>query len=165
MDEEDDTTDTDGEPEPQSQLEEVQYESDEDNTERGDNLASHIASLASMSIQDSPDRQPLANESRIVGFNNMGSAMQTPSAHDKRVAQPPRSALKSTSVIPASRPGHGRSVSFSDGRKDGKIVDPESADRRNATANASFLPSARTNRIANMLDNLEDPSKWLSLLV
>ena len=159
MDEEDETTDTDGEPDSQSQLEEVQYESDGDNTERGNNLANHIASLASMSIQDSPDRQPTANESHIVGFSDLGSAMQTPSAQDKRVVQPPRSALKSTSVTPAGRPGHGRSVSFSDGRKDGKMIDLESADRRNATATASFLPSARTNRIANMLDNLEEPSE------
>lgn len=153
MDEEDETTDTDGEPLPEQ---DDGGNSDYEEMDSGNNLSSHIASLASMSISDSPAKQPGTNGHNIAVFTSVDLAMQTPSAQEKRVVQPPRSVLKSASVTPANKPGHRRSVSFSDGRTDGKILDTESADRRSAT---SFLPSTRTNRIADMLGKLEDESE------
>lgn len=150
MDEEDETTDTDGEPLPEQ---DDGGNSDYEEIDSGNNLSSHIASLASMSISDSPMKQ---SDTNIAVFTSVGLAMQTPSAQEKRVIQPPRSVLKSASVTPASKPGHRRSVSFSDGRTDGKILDAGSADCKSAT---SFLPSTRTNRIADMLGKLEDESE------
>ncbi|KAG2060671.1 hypothetical protein BDR06DRAFT_948028 [Suillus hirtellus] len=98
----------------------------------------------------------------------------------------PRSALKSTSVTPVSalkdpsrdrhgtpaqRLGHCRSVSFSDGKRDGPIrgLNPkghESDDDAGSLATSTsehdpaqglFMPSARSRRIAEMMENLENP--------
>lgn len=98
----------------------------------------------------------------------------------------PRSALKSTSVTPVSamkdpsrdrhgtpaqRLGHCRSVSFSDGKRDGPIrgLNPkghESDDDVGSLATSTsehdpaqglFIPSARSRRIAEMMENLENP--------
>ncbi|KLO17318.1 L domain-like protein [Schizopora paradoxa] len=81
----------------------------------------------------------------------------TPMPSEKRPLRPPRSALKSASATPVSRivgSGHTRSVSFSDGRKDGKILGL-THDISHVTPSASFMPSARTKRIANMLMDIE----------
>ncbi|KAH9924609.1 uncharacterized protein BXZ73DRAFT_50337 [Epithele typhae] len=114
----------------------------------------------------------------------------------------PRSALKSTSATPisalknpnqtkfetpANRSGHRRSVSFSDGKREGPIIGigrniPSPAFTMSGdegisgpstsrdTHGADLVPSARTNRIAAMLDDLENtdleddsPSKASSL--
>ncbi|KZT67074.1 hypothetical protein DAEQUDRAFT_409629 [Daedalea quercina L-15889] len=102
-----------------------------------------------------------------------------------------RSAMKSSSITPVSamkdpskskistpgtRLGHRRSVSFSDGKRDGPIRGigrniptpdgtEETADEDDSPlasgvskAGSIFVPSARSKRIADMLDNLEDPA-------
>ncbi len=99
----------------------------------------------------------------------------------------PRSALKSTSITPmsvmkgnkmqtpANRRGHRRSVSFSDGKRDGPIrgigrniptpdgsaLDDDdsplpSGSKAGDRSNAVLVPSARSKRIANLLDDLEN---------
>lgn len=99
----------------------------------------------------------------------------------------PRSALKSTSVTPASamkdpnreryrtpihRLGHRRSVSFSDGKRDGPIrgLNPKghesdddvmSLDTSISEQDPAQGPSARSKRIAEMMLNLESPGKLL----
>lgn len=116
----------------------------------------------------------------------------TPMAHPSNVpalATTPiiRSALKSNSVTPNSalknpgrhkfrtplqKPGHRRSVSFSDGKRDGPIrglntstsTDGEDEVAHSALAESSaagsaatsFLPSVRSKRIADMMDALVD---------
>ncbi|KAL6300103.1 hypothetical protein BKA93DRAFT_547950 [Sparassis latifolia] len=86
----------------------------------------------------------------------------------------PMSAMKNNSGnrTPANRLAHRRSVSFSDGKRDGPILgigrnapspditvedDSPLASGSNKSA-AILVPSARTRRIADMLDNLEDLS-------
>ncbi|KAH9947417.1 hypothetical protein B0H21DRAFT_738596 [Amylocystis lapponica] len=98
-----------------------------------------------------------------------------------------RSALKSNSITPtsvmktpygsqnrtpANRLGHRRSVSFSDGKRDGPIMGigrniptPDGSAEDNSPlaggsnrSNAVLVPSARSKRIADMLENLEDPT-------
>ncbi|KAG1743241.1 uncharacterized protein EDB91DRAFT_1126475 [Suillus paluster] len=98
----------------------------------------------------------------------------------------PRSALKSTSVTPmsalkdpnrerhrtpAQRLGHRRSVSFSDGKRDGPIrgLNPKGHESDDDVASLGtsaseqdpaqglFIPSARSRRIAEMMQNLESP--------
>ncbi|KAH8114676.1 hypothetical protein DFH11DRAFT_1726686 [Phellopilus nigrolimitatus] len=132
--------------------------------------------FASMSLRERQHRpRPIADASmanniaaagpwRNVGFGGFGARtlITTPCPAEKRHVQPPRSALKSTSVTPINRGGHGRSVSFSDGRKDGKIMglDIESDDTE-ATLPSGILPSApslRSKRIADMLGELEEQS-------
>ncbi|KAG1763031.1 hypothetical protein EDD22DRAFT_888907 [Suillus occidentalis] len=98
----------------------------------------------------------------------------------------PRSALKSTSVTPVSamknpsrdryrtpaqRLGRRRSVSFSDGKRDGPIRglnpkghesdddvgSPATSTSEHDPAQGLFIPSARSRRIAEMMENLESP--------
>ncbi|KIJ60284.1 hypothetical protein HYDPIDRAFT_98979 [Hydnomerulius pinastri MD-312] len=112
----------------------------------------------------------------------------TPVAAPRRVSalttpMPSRSALKSTSATPVSalkdpsrdkyrtpaqKIGHRRSVSFSDGKRDGPIrglsVKPHESDDDIGTSVSSldpsqgsgFLPSARSRRLAEMMHNLEN---------
>ncbi|KAI5119366.1 hypothetical protein M0805_008521 [Coniferiporia weirii] len=117
-----------------------------------------------------------------VNFSDFPMAAATPCPAEKRPARPPRSALKSASVTPISRPGHRRSVSFSDGRKDGKILgldasqddsqedsqedsrDDSRGDTGAANCSVGILPSGfltaapslRSKRIADMLEDLEE---------
>ncbi|KAL5524584.1 NUD1 [Sanghuangporus sanghuang] len=98
-------------------------------------------------------------------FRNQPNNMVTPKRPHGRVARPPRSALKSASVTPISKGG--RSVSFSDGRKEGKIIGlhPDQG-RSEVTSRALDVPqainlpaaSARSKRIMEMLDDLEESS-------
>jgi len=107
-----------------------------------------------------------------------------------RTASVPRSVLKSASATPISamkdpnrgrdrtpahRLSHRRSVSFSDGKRDGPIrgLNPKGHDSdddvlslatsvsENDPAQGSFMPSARSKRIAEMMQNLESPGKLL----
>jgi hypothetical protein len=99
--------------------------------------------------------------------------MHTPIPKRRSTQQrPARSALKSASVTPGS--GHSshttypRSVSFCDGRRDGKIHGLEdnvfqghsvaTAITARTSNGTSFVPSVRSKRIAEMLGNLEQPS-------
>ncbi|KAF8630823.1 hypothetical protein AX17_005182 [Amanita inopinata Kibby_2008] len=81
-----------------------------------------------------------------------------------------RSAMKSTSVTPASvlknsinklqtplQKNHRRSVSFSDGKRDGPIRGLNTSKVDNpGTTNGTFVQSVRSKRIADMIDALED---------
>ncbi|THH11660.1 hypothetical protein EW145_g491 [Phellinidium pouzarii] len=85
----------------------------------------------------------------------------TPRPRERRPVRPPRSALKSASVTPIAKADRRRSVSFSDGRKDGKILElEESEDDSDVAAVPSGLlpsaPSTRSKRIADMLEDLEE---------
>lgn len=100
----------------------------------------------------------------VVAFGVHATVATTPRPAERR-AVAPRSALKSASVTPVARrvpgSGHRRSVSFSDGKKDGKIVGlqkQDEADAHSAAGNVTngFLPSARSKRIHALLDGLED---------
>ena len=127
---------------------------------------------------DSPDQQPTAPIEATPVAPRRASALATP--------MPPKSALKSTSVTPVSamkdpnrdkyrtptqRPGHRRSVSFSDGKRDGPIrgltAKPHESDddlgasvsSAEPTQNPGYSPSARSKRIAEMMQDLEHTSK------
>ncbi|KAA1473712.1 hypothetical protein DENSPDRAFT_859988 [Dentipellis sp. KUC8613] len=120
---------------------------------------------------------------------NPPAAFSTPLPHRAAAAAPTpiRSVLKSTSVTPVSalkngsvgrhqtparRRGHRRSVSFSDGKREGQIrglgrdgeeadddaVSDESEDEAMAAGASSMVPSARSKRIADMMHDLEDTS-------
>ena len=129
---------------------------------------------------------------------NLGLSTPVPQSRITPGAPTPnvRSAMKSNSVTPvsalknpnrvqvqtpANQLAHRRSVSFSDGKRDGPILGvgrnaptpdttttTESEGDTGAPANASLaissnhsvLPSARTKRIADMLDDLEDSGKY-----
>lgn len=148
-----------------------------------------VNATASMSLGEdmyyaAPELTSLRNGSMADHFSRRSqpSLQQTPVPSEKRGIQPPRSALKSGSATPvtARKPGqkHRRSVSFSDGRRDGKILGLESANRT-GRSNVTFttpviqvngstaileesrvtVPSVRSKRIANMLDGLEEPSE------
>lgn len=127
-------------------------------------------------------------EATPVASASRPSALSTP--------VPSRSALKSTSVTPVSamkdpnrdrfrtpaqRLGHRRSVSFSDGKRDGPIrglsTKPHESDDDIATSNttgttsfgtsfglgqssSSYSPSARSKRLAEMMHQLEITGGW-----
>ena len=131
---------------------------------------------------DSPDQQPL--EATPIAPRRV-SAITTP--------MPPKSALKSASVTPisamkdpnrekyrtpAQRMGHRRSVSFSDGQRDGPIrgltAKPHESDddlgtsvssfEPTPTQSSSYPPSARSKRIAEMMHDLEHTGKIRALV-
>ncbi|OAX39884.1 hypothetical protein K503DRAFT_769104 [Rhizopogon vinicolor AM-OR11-026] len=118
----------------------------------------------------------------------MGVAPVTPHCKSSSLIMPiPRSVLKSTSVTPVSamkdpnreryytpahRLSHRRSVSFSDGKRDGPIrgLNPKGHESDDDVVSLAtsisehdpvqgpFIPSARSKRIAEMMQNLESPS-------
>ena len=146
------------------------------------------ANFASMSIRDEPqnidellavtdarqDAQGQNNmlnaEMSIYDFNGSPAAEATPCPPGKRrPIIPPRSALKSNSVTPISRVG--RSVSFSDGRKDGKIIGLVPEIRQEVLRSVSVVvpsnsqisaQSLRTKRISDLLGDLEESCEFLS---
>ncbi|KAG8214791.1 hypothetical protein J3R82DRAFT_9927 [Butyriboletus roseoflavus] len=124
---------------------------------------------------DTPDQQPAVPVEVTPVAPRRVPAVATP--------MPPKSALKSTSVTPVSamkgpnrdksrtpaqRLGHRRSVSFSDGKRDGPIrglsVKPHESDddlgtsvsSLEPTQTAGYTPSARSKRIAEMMQDLEN---------
>ncbi|KAL5501530.1 NUD1 [Sanghuangporus vaninii] len=157
----------------------------EDESEVDDGESSHgegddealYDNMASMSIQeDQPEFEEGISTAFVdakaehqrgntdpARFKNQPNNMLTPRRPHRRVARPPRSALKSASVTPISKGG--RSVSFSDGRKEGKIIGLHPVQGRSEVASGAFdvpqavnLPatSARSKRIMEMLDDLEE---------
>lgn len=128
----------------------------------------HIQNGAELSISMSMDASAAWQE------ESPAPAVATPRPTSKKVVQPPRSALKSASVTPISKPGQGRSVSFSDGRLDGKIkgLNSESEDStiKGLPVTASSVtiqsaPSVRTKRILDMLGDLESSGKFSSIVL
>lgn len=85
----------------------------------------------------------------------------------KSSSNTPVSALKNGSGsrmrTPANRMGHRRSVSFSDGKREGPIrgVGRNSMDITSGPVDKSIVlvPSARSKRIADMMEDLESPGK------
>ncbi|TFY57019.1 hypothetical protein EVJ58_g7285 [Rhodofomes roseus] len=147
------------------------------------------ASRQPPALQDTPPHhlipQPYASSSLTTPNALRAGAQATPASTGTL-----RSAMKSSSVTPVSamkdpnkskistpavRLGHRRSVSFSDGKRDGPIrgigrnvptsTDTEGTEDEDDSPLASgagkagsvFVPSARSKRIAEMLGNLEDP--------
>jgi hypothetical protein len=127
----------------------------------------------------------------LPGSNSAAVAV-TPVAPQCRslslISPMPRSALKSASVTPVSamknpsrdryrtpaqRLGRRRSVSFSDGKRDGPIRglnpkghesdddvgSPATSISEHDPAQGLFIPSARSRRIAEMMENLESPGE------
>jgi hypothetical protein len=105
-------------------------------------------------------------------------------SHEVSVPTPIRSVLKSavashavsfmgpvisSQCTPANKPGHRRSVSFSDGKREGPIrglgrsTHPDSTDSEAVdqllVGDSTFEPSARSKRIGEMLDCLESMKK------
>lgn len=130
--------------------------------------------LASMSFQahSHSEVHAASTESSVrVDFHAEARTYANTPMPKRRVQHPVRSALKSASVTPSgqsSQTPHPRSVSFSDGRQDGKIIglNDNTNDLNGLTTatvthvmnGTSFIPSLRTQRIAEMLANLENPS-------
>lgn len=148
------------------------------------------ASRPPPALQDTPPHH-------LIPQPYVTSAVTTPNAVLPAGAVPTpngtlRSAMKSSSITPvsamkdpnrskvttpAARLMHRRSVSFSDGKRDGPIrgigrnvptpdgtEGTEDEDDSPLASGASragsvFVPSARSKRIAEMLDNLEDPGE------
>lgn len=142
-----------------------------------------------------PDTEPALQDSppHLLAPPTTTALLSTPNPSSQATADPTptsiiRSALKSSSVTPVSamkdpsrssytpahRLGHRRSVSFSDGRRDGPILgvgrnaptpdateleDDDSLVAESSKASAPLVPSARSKRIAEFLDDLEDPSE------
>lgn len=141
--------------------------------------------------ESSPEPQDVSPIQPVSIACPIGVAPVTPhSKPSSLIASMPRPAPKSTSATPVSamkdpnreryctpahRLGHRRSVSFSDGKRDGPIrgLNPkghESDDDVVSLATSiseqdpvqgSFIPSARSKRIAEMMQNLESPGKLL----
>lgn len=155
-------------------------DSEEDNTEGADTGSQPTPFDSEDDIcNDTPDQQTAVPvEVTPVAPRRMPAAA-TP--------MPPKSALKSASVTPVSamkgpnrdknrtpaqRLGHRRSVSFSDGKRDGPIrgltVKPHESDDDLGTSvssfeptqTSSFPPSARSKRIAEMMQDLENTGKF-----
>ena len=127
---------------------------------------------------DSPNQRPVPPVEATPVAPRRVSTVVTP--------MPPKSALKSTSATPVSalkdpnrdkhrtpaqRLGHRRSVSFSDGKRDGPIrgltmKSHESDDdlgtsvsSLDPTQSSGYSPSARTKRIVEMMRDLENTSE------
>lgn len=143
--------------------------------------------------ESSPEPQDLSPIRPVSTACPIGVAPVTPHTKPSLITSIPRPVHKSTSATPVSamkdpnreryctpahRLGHRRSVSFSDGKRDGPIrgLNPkghESDDDVVSLATSiseqdpvqgSFIPSARSKRIAEMMQNLESHGKLLLFL-
>ncbi|KAH9922647.1 uncharacterized protein B0H18DRAFT_1085842 [Fomitopsis serialis] len=160
----------------------------------GDSEGDYNADQAAADSQPQPALQDTPPH-HLVPQSYATSSLTTPNARAGAGAGSAsgtlRSALKSSSITPvsalkdpnknktstpAARLGRRRSVSFSDGKRDGPIrgigrnvptpVDPEGTEDEDDSplvggtnkAGSVLVPSARSKRIADMLDNLEDPA-------
>ncbi|KAG2144182.1 uncharacterized protein EDB93DRAFT_1154211 [Suillus bovinus] len=169
--------------------EEVQTSDSESDERRGVALGVEGRDAAAVFESEDECSPELQAPSPIQPASN-STAVATPVALQYRslslTTPMPRSALKSTSVTPVSamkdpsrdrhrtpaqRLGHCRSVSFSDGKRDGPIrglntKGHESDDDAGSLATSIseddpaqglFIPSARSRRLAEMMQNLESP--------
>lgn len=163
------TGETDSEEEPDNQ-DIARSESDSDtishasegNANMSKDIDEDLAKFADMSLADGAQPRmespsPEATEMQAGPAARKPAVFGTPHPSVKRGPRVPRSALKSASVTPVNRAAHPRSVSFSDGRKDGKILDPDMS-REEVEEIVSATPSARTKRIDIMFEELDESS-------
>ncbi|KAJ3998798.1 hypothetical protein F5050DRAFT_1566398 [Lentinula boryana] len=136
--------DSEGEEEAHVVQQEVEQEEEGDDDNREERL---LKTMPTVSPPDSPDLL-------IPSSSSMRSAMKTPA-----------SVLKDVSAAryrtPQKNSKHRRSVSFSDGKRDGPIRGlNKNSENGDVTvpggSRSGFIPSARSRRIANMLMALED---------
>jgi hypothetical protein len=172
--------------------EEVQTSDSESDDRHGATLGGEGEDAAAVFESEDEFSPELQAPSPILPALNSTAVAVTPVAPQCRslslVTPMPRSALKSTSVTPVSamkdpsrdrhrtpaqRLGHRRSVSFSDGKRDGPIrgLNPKghgsdddvgshaTSISEHDPAQGLFIPSARSRRIAEMMQNLESPGE------
>jgi hypothetical protein len=172
--------------------EEVQTSDSESDDRHGATLGGEGEDAAAVFESEDEFSPELQAPSPILTALNSTAVAVTPVAPQCRslslVTPMPRSALKSTSVTPVSamkdpsrdrhrtpaqRLGHRRSVSFSDGKRDGPIrgLNPKghgsdddvgshaTSISEHDPAQGLFIPSARSRRIAEMMQNLESPGE------
>ena len=126
------------------------------------------------SSDEETHRETLAVVKSTSGLSREAS-MPTPirSALKSTVASPAVTFVDpviSSHLTPASKPGHRRSVSFSDGKREGPIKGLGRSTRADSSDNEltgqvlvgdlRFEPSARSKRIGEMLDGLESMKNW-----
>ncbi|CCL99276.1 uncharacterized protein FIBRA_01291 [Fibroporia radiculosa] len=187
-------------PEGQAELDDTDSEEDEEDTETtGLSVDTALASDDSEDSYEivaptasPPEFEPALQDSPLVfappyGPTSLSTPNPPPRASFSATPTPAvRSALKSTSITPvsalkdpsktrnytpANKLGHRRSVSFSDGRRDGPILGigrnaptPDGTETEGdrllvggpSKASSALVPSARSKRIIDMLDNLGD---------
>jgi hypothetical protein len=172
--------------------EEVQTSDSESDNRHGAALGGEGEDAAAISGSEDKFSPELQDPSPIRPASNSTVVTVTPVAPQCRslslITSIPRSALKSTSVTPVSamknpsrdrhrtpaqRLGRRRSVSFSDGKRDGPIRglnpkghesdddvgSPATSISDHDPAQGLFIPSARSRRIAEMMQNLESPGE------
>ncbi|KAI0259785.1 hypothetical protein BC834DRAFT_832867 [Gloeopeniophorella convolvens] len=160
-------------------------EDDTTDSDNDDDEITEITSLsASLSLAGAHEIAYEPDSSDDDGYQDHTATvtMKSPDAPREAPAPTPiRSALKNTAAIsaiplvnpldhqtPARSSGHRRSVSFSDGRREGPILGlgrdtdsdaSESESKSEAHAGGpSFVPSIRSKRIADMLQGVDDES-------
>ncbi|KAH9969456.1 hypothetical protein BC827DRAFT_1333024 [Russula dissimulans] len=161
-------------------------EDDTTDSDNDDEDVTDVSALsASLSVADPPEVS-FDQESSDEEVHHEPTIAKTTSGppRDVFVPTPIRSALKSTVVSPAvlfvepvisshltptSKTGHRRSVSFSDGKREGPIrglgrsTDADTSDSELLTqvplGESTFEPSARSKRIGEILDGLESRKK------
>ncbi|KAI0304542.1 hypothetical protein B0F90DRAFT_1706753 [Multifurca ochricompacta] len=159
-------------------------EDDTTDSDNDDEEVTEISALsASLSLADAPeitfdpdssDEEPHHKHSVLAVKETAGPSREIPLPTPIRSAMKNTTASASVSLLdplagndrtPASKLGHRRSVSFSDGKREGPIrglgrgahagcSDTEPVTRV-SVAELSFEPSARSKRIGQMLDGLE----------
>ena len=157
-------------------------DSDDDQDDPGQTITNELKEYES----DDPLDQSMSKSNdpeHVAAEANVGIDLRTPHRSHSVPATTPviRSALKSRTLTPASalkdpskskyqtplnKKGHHRSVSFSDGKRDGPIqgladsADGEEMENFLSSAmsgtSGGFVPSARSRRIAQMMEALED---------
>ncbi|KAG1822617.1 uncharacterized protein BJ212DRAFT_1329202 [Suillus subaureus] len=175
---------------PSDDSEEVEASDSESDDRHGAALEGEGEDAAAVFESEDEFSPELRAPSPIRPASNSTAVAVTPNAPQCRslslIIPMPRSALKSTSVTPVSamkdpsrdrhrtpaqRLGHRRSVSFSDGKRDGPIrgLNPKGhgsdddvgshaiSISEHDPAQGLFIPSARSRRIAEMMQNLESP--------
>jgi len=166
-------------------------DSDDDQDDRGPTITNELKEYESDDPLDQSMSKP-NDPDHVAGEADLAIDPKTPHrAHTVPATTPViRSALKSRTLTPASalkdpskskyqtplnKKGHHRSVSFSDGKRDGPIqgltdsTDGEELENFLSSANMSgtsggFVPSARSRRIAQMMEALEDAGENILIL-
>ncbi|KAI0061603.1 hypothetical protein BV25DRAFT_1805264 [Artomyces pyxidatus] len=154
---------------------------DDDETTDSDHDDELVTQLTDMSLagppeivyepdsdEDEPSRPPaqfntpIPSRASSTGPTPIRSVLKSTSTTPLSAARDP---LRFAHQTPANRPRHRRSVSFSDGKHEGPIrglhseeSEADDPDRAHSmlVGTSSFVPSARSKRIAGMMEDLED---------